>query len=300
MGKGDFWRGDAAPVQSGSGGHEVQRGIDRVSAKWHLAGKPLLNIVWPVLISLSFQSTMSGQTNSYIDSTRPTISSDAAIQQRGVLQVESGYDGYFLPYDQTGQTSLYYALTNWLRLDAGLSAWRATDTASSEREVGVGNVSVGAKAVLFRDGRSRIVPGFAVEYEASLPTASNTELRSRYHQGTLIVSNSVGTFRWKVNGSLYGSGCERGGCSVHGQGALGVSETLTDVTTLQAEFFGQTNSATAPPGAYLFGGLTHKLSDRTAVNGGLRFGVTRDAPRIGVTVGFTVGVGGKSQDHGSR
>lgn len=68
-----------------------------------------------------------GQQNSHIDSTRPTISSDAAIQQRGALQVEAGYDGYFLPYDQTQALCIHYAVTNRLRLDNSEPGSRSTD-----------------------------------------------------------------------------------------------------------------------------------------------------------------------------
>lgn len=235
---------------------------------------------------------LCAQTNSYIDSTRPTISSDAAIQQRGVLQIESGYDGYFHSYDQTAATSFYYAATNWLRLDASLSVLRSTDSGSGRRTTGVGSSSFGAKAVLFHDGRSKTIPGFALAYSEALATATEPGIQSRSHQGTVIISNTEGPWRWKVNGSVIGSDCyERIGCSVHGQGAVGVSYSLSKPTTLAGEFFGETTSAGAPPGAFLFAGLSHNINERLNVNGGLRFGVTTAAPAVGLTFGVTFGVG---------
>ena len=233
------------------------------------------------------------QTNSYLDSTRPTISSDAAIQQKGVFQIESGYDGYFLPFDQTGAASFYYSLTDWLRLDASLSAWRATDVGVSNRTVGVGTSAFGGKVILFHNGRSRTIPGIAVEYEETLATASRQALQSRYHQGTFIVSNSYKAWRWKLNGSAIGSGCDKSnGCSVHGQVALGVSDKLTRSTTAYTEIFGQSNSVSAPAGAYAFAGASRLLSKHALLNGGLRFGLTQSAPTIGVTLGVTIAVGG--------
>ena len=243
---------------------------------------------------LFFLPSAHAQTNSYLDSTRPTISSDAAIQQKGALQVESGYDGYFLPFDQTGAASFYYALTNWLRVDATLSAFRATDVGVSDRTIGVGTSAFGAKAILFHDGRSKIIPGFAVEYEETLATASRDALQSRRHQGTFIMSNSYGAWRWKLNGSAIGSGCGKSnGCSVHGQVALGVSDDLTRGTTLATEFFGQSDSVSAPAGVYAFVGASHRLGQHAALNGGLRFGLTPAAPTVGVTLGLTVAVGGR-------
>ena len=47
-----------------------------------------------ILLVLLLSPSLYAQKNSYLDSTRPSISSDAAIQQRRVLQTESGYDGY--------------------------------------------------------------------------------------------------------------------------------------------------------------------------------------------------------------
>lgn len=249
-----------------------------------------------VLILLLSQNVCA-QTNSYLDSTRPTISSDAAIQQKGVLQIESGYDNYFLPFDQTGASSFYYSLTNWLRLDATVSFWRATDVSVSDRTIGVGTSAFGAKMILFHEGRSRIVPGLAVEYKETLATASRSALQSRYHQGTLILSNSYGPWRWKLNGSAIGSGCDgSNGCSVHSQIAFGVSEDLTKAVTAYTEFFGQSDSASAPAGVYAFVGASRLFNKHALLNGGLRFGITPAAPTVGVTVGVTFAVGGRAPD----
>ena len=244
-----------------------------------------------LLLSLTVQG-LAAQTNSYLDSTRPTVSSDAAIQQRGVFQIESGSDGFYFPYDLTAATSLSYAATDWLRLDASLSIWRATDIGVAHRASAIGNSAFGAKAVLYHDGRSRIFPGIAIQYGETLATATQDTFQSRYHQGTLIISNSANRWRWKVNGSAIGSGCEtKNGCSIHGQGAVGVSYFVNRSTTFATEFFGQTASVSAPPGAYAFAGVALKLSDHMAVNGGLRLGVSPSAPAVGFTVGVTAAVG---------
>ena len=239
--------------------------------------------------------TLNAQTNSYTDSTRPTISSDAAIQQKGVLQIESGYDGYFAPFDQTEATGVYYALTNWLRLDGAVPGWRSTDAGGENKTSGLGNGGIGAKVILFHQGKSRTIPGFAVQYSETFASASERNLRSRRHEGTLIASQKFGKWEAKLNGTLVADCYHPFGCGLRGQGVAGVTYSLTDNLTLASDLFGETVSVDAPAGIYSLLGVTYKLTRAMAVNSGLRFGLNSSASTVGFTVGLTVGIGGAPQ-----
>src|SRR5438128_3198 len=58
--------------------------------------------------------------------TRPTVANGASIQDKGVLQVETGYDAYpqrIAGNQQTIPVLLSYVPLEWLRLDFGWSAF---------------------------------------------------------------------------------------------------------------------------------------------------------------------------------
>ena len=44
-----------------------------------------------------------------------------------------------------------------------------------------------------------------------------------------------------------------------------------------------------PRGIYALGALTYKVNRRLRLDGGMRFGLNPEAPRVGVFAGFTVG-----------
>ncbi len=243
---------------------------------------------------VSICGVAAGQ-NSYIDPTRPTVAQGATIQRPGVLQVEAGYIGYFRSYDQTQNLDLYYAATRWLRLDASVPGWRSTG--GSTAAVGLGNAGFGAKAILFPQGKSRIVPGFALQYEETLPSAPNSALRSHYHSGSLITSQKFGKWTAQLDGLLIADCQHPSGCGLRGEGVVGTAYQLTDKTSLSANVFGDTVSVDAPPGAYALLGAIYKLRYDFAFTGGIRVGLSESAPRIGLTAGIVFGIGPKPRRH---
>ncbi len=263
-----------------------------LSLSLFLRSTKLLKNVGLRICCAALLSPAYAQTNSHIDATRPTVSSDAAIQQKGVLQIEAGYDGYFSPYDGTQAMNLYYAATNWLRIDGAVPGWRSTDAGVQNRTDGLGNSSLGAKLVLFHQGKSKLIPGVAVQYSATFPSATEDMLRSRYHRGTLILSQTFANWGVKVNGSLIGDCYHSSGCGLRGQGVAGVTYNLSDCITLAADVFGDTVSVSAPPGIYQLSGVTYKLTRAVSLNTGVRFGLNSSASTIGITAGITVGFGG--------
>lgn len=228
--------------------------------------------------------------------TRPTISNSAAIQSKGVLQVEAGYDAYpqRVPGNQQTFTTLFtYAPLDRLRLDFGWSpfAHQQMDTSVVN---GVGTIQVGGKVELRKEQYHRPLPGFSVQYEAELPTASNQALQGYGQQFILLLNHhygSAGDLDLIVNGSLVQSDCETEiGCHYGGQHAVAVSYHLQKETRLYAELFAQNNSqSNTPPGTYFFGGFYRQVTDSFGFDGGVRFGLSDHSASVGTTVGVVFG-----------
>ena len=239
-------------------------------------------------------SNLSAQDFS-LSPTRPTVANGASIQDKGVLQVETGYDAYpqRVPSNQeTVAVSLSYAPLERLRLDFGWSAFshQSDDGTAS----GVGTIQVGGKIVLFNENYHRAAPGIAVQYEAELPTASNQVLQGFGQQFTLLLNHHYGrngVLDVIVNASLVQSDCQTPqGCSYGGQQSFSVSYHLQKHTRLYAEVFGQNNSqSNTPPGTYAFGGFYHQFRGSFGLDGGMRFGLTDHSARVGTAIGLVFG-----------
>lgn len=229
--------------------------------------------------------------------TRPTIANSATVQSAGVLQVEIGYDGYppSTPGNQeTVATSVFYTPLPRLRLDFGWAAFTHQPTSGGAAADGVGDIQVGGKVELKKEQYHRRLPGVAVQYEAELPTASQSWFRSYGQQAILLMNHHYGRdgdLDVIVNGSVVQTGCQTAeGCSYGGEQAVALSYHVRKETRLYGEVFAQNVSqSNTPPGTYLFGGFYRQVSDGFGVDGGMRFGVSDGAPRVGVTVGVVLG-----------
>src|SRR5664279_3198934 len=231
-----------------------------------------------------------------LNPTRPTIANSATIQSPGVMQVEIGYDAY--PLDPPGNqqvvgTLLTYAPLARLRLDFGWSAF-SHQQGNGEDVNGVGTIQIGGKIELKKEEYHRRAPGIAVQYEAELPTASQTALQGFGQQAILLINHHYGkngNMDFIVNGSLGQSDCQtQSGCSYGGQQSFAVSYHLDKRNRLYGEIFGQNNSqSNTPPGTYLFGGFYHPFNDAFGIDGGMRFGVSKNSAAIGATIGIVFG-----------
>ena len=231
-----------------------------------------------------------------LNPTRPTIANSATIQTPGVLQLEVGYDAY--PRNppgnqQTVATSLTYAPLARLRLDFGWSSF-VHQQADNQDTNGVGDIQIGGKIQLRKEQYHRAAPAVGLQYEAELPTASQTALQGYGQQAILLINHHYGKdgdLDVILNGSLVQSDCQtRTGCSYGGQQSLAVSYHLQKQTRLYGEVFAQNNSqSNTPPGTYVFAGFYHQLSDSFGIDGGLRFGVSDHSAAIGTTVGIVFG-----------
>jgi hypothetical protein len=228
--------------------------------------------------------------------TRPTVANSVKIQDKGVLQVETGYDAFpqHNPGNQeTVAASLYFVPVERLRLDFGWSAFSHQEGDDGTAS-GVGTIQVGGKIVLVNEEYSRAIPGIGLQYEAELPTGSDRGLQGFGQQIILLLNHHYGRngiVDVIVNGSLVQSDCQtRSGCRYGGQQSFALSYHLDKHTRLYAEIFGQNVSqSNAPPGTYAFGGFYHQFSDSFGLDGGMRFGLTNHSASIGSTIGVVFG-----------
>lgn len=250
-----------------------------------------------VLPALAIAFAISAQAQDIgLSPTRPTIANGASIQNKGVLQFETGYDAYpqRVPGNQqTIAAGLSYAAIDRLRLDFGWSPYthQSDDTGTTN---GVGTITVGGKVEIFKERYHFNKPGFALQYEAELPVASEHALQNYGQQIIVLVNHHYlkdGDLDVIVNGSLVQASCQTNtGCTYGGQQSLAVSYHLNQTSRLYAELFGQNNfSSNTPPGTYVFGGFYHQFSDTVGIDGGMRFGVTDHSASVGTTVGLIFG-----------
>ena len=231
-----------------------------------------------------------------LNPTRPTISNSSGIQGKGVLQVEVGHDSYpeLVPGDQqTTDVSVFYAPLDRLRLDFTLPAFNYEST-STDSYKGIGTLQIGGKVILWKEDYHKRAPGVALQYEATLPTASRQELQDKGQQIILLVNHHYGKngdFDVIVNGSLVQYGCtDPGGCHLGGQQAVALSFHVNKSTRLYTEVFAQNNAQSdTPPGTYAFGGFYHKFTDHFGIDGGMRFGLSDHSASFGPTLGVVFG-----------
>lgn len=248
------------------------------------------------LCALSVLPMRASAQEMNLNPTRPTIANSAAIQSRGVLQIETGYDAY--PRNppgnqQTVDTLLTYTPLSRLRVDFGWSAFNHQEEQGITTN-GVGTIQIGGKIEFKKEQYHRFAPGIAFQYEAELPTASQQALQG-YGQQIIVLLNhhygKNGNLDVIVNGSVVQSDCQTSaGCSYGGQQSFALSYHLRKDTRLYAEVFGQnTSQSNTPPGTYVFSGFYHQFNDAFGINAGLRFGVSDNSARIGATIGLVFG-----------
>jgi hypothetical protein len=252
-----------------------------------------------VLVVLTFILLLQGKLSAQelnLSPTRPTVANSVTIQDKGVLQVETGYDAFpqhSAGNQQTVAASLYYVPVERLRLDFGWSAFSHQEGGDGTAS-GVGTIQFGGKIVLVKEDYSRAKPGIGLQYEAELPTGSDQVLQGFGQQIILLLNHHYGRngiVDVIVNGSLVQSDCQRrSGCRYGGQQSFALSYHLNRHTRLYAEVFGQNVSqSNAPPGTYAFGGFYHQFCDSFGLDGGLRFGLTNHSASIGSTIGVVFG-----------
>jgi hypothetical protein len=227
---------------------------------------------------------------------RPTVSNPAEFQRPGVLQIEYGYNANFrasgIDVEQDTPLALRFAVSRRLLLELDTDSPISQTPTGGMRETGAGDTQLGAQWVLQHESRTH--PAIAVAYYIKLPTASDTKglgTGGVDHNLIALISKKIDQTTVDFNAIYLLAGRTTGqGHASSGQAALAVSRNLTEQLGVQGEISGFSRNDAQPGAVFGLGVVTYQINRRVVLDGGLRFGLTRDAPRVGAVAGITVGV----------
>ena len=215
---------------------------------------------------------------------RPFESTDAAVADKGVSEVELGLVDFAHDRGHTFLASpdLRYNFgfaTNWEVVAEGVL--QVFDSSSS-RNFELLDPQLDLKAVLIRGplqkGRSPI--SLAVEVTALLPeTVPDSGFGM---ESVMIASFRTGNFTWHVNG---GGGLQRGSSDSFGLWGIILERRISKSLRLATELNGEFGHGLSARNSVLAGALwdLHKVT----FDAGVRFGLSRAAPDIAFTTGLT-------------
>ena len=232
----------------------------------------------------------------FIVPSRPTVSNPAEFQKPGVLQLELGYNANFkapgVHLQQDMPLALRFAVSRRLLLEFdGDSPSSQTDAGA--RTTGTGDSQLGIQVVLQHEKESR--PGFSLAYYIKLPTADSAQGLGTGrvdHNFIALVSKKVGGTTLDFNATFLLSGrTTDSGHAASGQGALAASRNVTRRVGIQGEVSGYSRNDAQSGAMLALAAVTYQINRRLVLDSGLRFGLTREAPRCGLFAGLTLGIG---------
>ncbi len=232
----------------------------------------------------------------FIDPTRPTVSESATIQKKGGLQLEYGGDFDFDAPDfrnrQSAPLDLQFAVNKRLRLNFSFDTVVSQKDLMGMRESGIGDVLLGFKAIARDKPKEKLAIAFA--YSVKIPTASDEkELGTGRvdHNLRLIFNRTLGKNDFVFNVSYLNVGRDDSDRRASGaQMAFAFERKLPKKFSVITELFGNSVDEQQPRGIYLLEALTYKINKRLRFDVGARPGFGRDAPKVGLFAGLTVGV----------
>ncbi len=255
----------------------------------------LLLILLLTCVSAASAQSSSSKEPDFIVPSRPTVSNPAEFQKPGVLQLEYGYNANFhatgVSVEQDTPLSLRFAVNRRVLLELDEDS-PFSQTAGGLRTTGAGDTQLGIQIVLQHEKESR--PGVSFAYYVKLPSASSTEglgtgrvdhaligLISQSIRGTTIDFNIAYLLAGRTSSSGHASS---------GQGALAASRSVSKRLGVQGEISGSSRQDTQPGALFTLGAVTYKVNSRLFLDTGIRFGLTKEAPRVGFFAGVTVGI----------
>ena len=267
-------------------------------------GFSLLTIILASTVFVSAQSSApSDDEPEYIVPARPTVSNPAEFQRPGVLQLESGYNGYYRSSDFISQhdapLALRFAVSRRILIELDTDSPFSVKDSNGLRQTGAGDTQLGIQAVLQPENKTR--PGIAFAYYIKLPTASKEK-----NLGTGRVDhNFIGLFSKTIDKTtidfnaiyLLAGRTSSNGHASSGQAALAVTEAVTKKFGVQGEISGLSRSDEQNGAMFALGVVTYAVGKRVSLDTGARFGLTKDAPRFGIVAGITVGVANLYKRH---
>lgn len=215
---------------------------------------------------------------------RPFESTDAAVADKGVSEVELGLVDFA---NHRGENTIaapdlrynYGFATNWELVAEG--ALQVFDSASS-RDFELLNPQLNLKGVLIngplQDGRSPV--SLAVEVGVLFP--ETTPDSGFGFESVLVASFRTGKFTWHVNA---GGGLQRESSDGFGLWGVIVERPVSQSLRLAAEFNGEFARGSTAENSALAGLLWDYR--KITFDAGVRFGLSKAAPDVAFTTGLT-------------
>jgi hypothetical protein len=215
---------------------------------------------------------------------RPTFATTAEAVQRGVLEIEYGFEA------ASGHQNMNGLLK--FGLFKNLELWLANNP--FERDAGVTGItdsSAGFKYKVFRQKDQR--PTFSVLYLTSLPTATaGLGTGAVGHSVQFLVSKDFGKHHFDVNEGVQFVGRQNAtGYDRNYFSALSYSRPITEKWEWTAEIagFSRTNAAT-PATMTLLAAATYNVSSRLVLDGGAYVAAYGSLPRVTFLAGATYSI----------
>ncbi len=225
---------------------------------------------------------------------RPTFATTAETVQRGVFEIEYGFELAKAHQNVNG-------LLKW-GLSKNLELWFLN--IAIERDSGVaGRGDSGAGFKYRMVSQSKLAPTFSILYLASLPTAT-AQLGSGAlgHSVQLLVSKDLGQHHFDVNEGVQFVGRPGAAGFDHNYfSALSYSHPIAGKWGWTAELagFSWTNTST-PATMTLLGAGTYNVSSRFVLDGGAYLAIYGNLPRVTFFSGLTYSVADLYRRHTSR
>ena len=273
-----------------------------------LTTKPLLRCALLLLLVACSSLVSLAQTADpppepdFIVPARPTVSNPAEFQKPGVLQLEFGFNRS-LRATEGGSLwdfplAIRFAASRRLLVEFDGDSPFAQES-SGMRLTGAGDSQLGVQVVLQHEQHK--CPGVSLAYYIKVPTASSSRgfgTGRVDHSVIGLLSKTYGKTTFDVNGTwlLAGRPLNRGHAS-SAQGAAAVSYEIVKRWAVQAELSGFGRSDRQPGALSALSAVTYQVNHRFVIDGGVRAGLTHDAPGLVAFVGMTVGIADLYRHH---
>ncbi|MEP6903091.1 MAG: transporter [Actinomycetota bacterium] len=249
------------------------------------------------------QTTPADDEPDFIVPARPTVSNPAEFQKPSVLQLEFGYDANFhasqFRAQQDTPLAVRFAVNRRILVEFDSDSPYSQTDKSKMTITGAGDSQLGIQFVLQPENKNR--PGIAAAYYIKIPTASEEKgfgTGRVDHNFIGLISKTFGKTTVDFNAIylLAGRTSEKG-YATSGKAAFAVTENLTKRVGIQGEISGFSRNDEQSGAMFGLGVVTYQINKRMVFDSGVRFGLTPDAPRVGIVAGITVGIAGLYKKH---
>ena len=254
----------------------------------------LLGIIFFMLSSISVPAAL-GADEITATPNRPGVADPADVTQKGVLEIEYGWERAFRNPEFKTLTALpgllRFGLTEDFELRLGMESYLSQRTSEHGRRSGIGDTSPGFKyRFLKQDGTW---PSLSFSYEIEVPTASRKKgLGSGRvdHNLSFLVSKDLAGLDWELSYFLGWIGKEgKKGFDDFHLWALSFSRPLFGPLGISGEIYGGLRLNRETPGfASTDWAITYAIIPRVVLDAGVDIGLNSAARDVTYFAGVTI------------